>query len=154
MKRPRKIEPVPSRCPVRVIPLLRAEATPAHQSDAAVERVAASEVKVLETQVEKVDTRKADAEARADKKRVAERKARKSRQQMDARLRVQPRSSELGIMAFTEEPRQLSFFGNQSGRTECRPVLLHGRSSLLTGRSTGGSTILDDQLTFQDSTNV
>jgi hypothetical protein len=98
--------------PVRVIPLTTAEAAPVTQSVAAVQPVPAPEVKVPEKQVEKVDTRKAEAEERAHKKRVAELKARKARQQMEARLRVQPRSSEPNVMAFSDEPRQVSFFGN------------------------------------------
>ena len=95
--------------PVRVIPLTTAEAAP--QSVAALEPVAAPEVKVSEKQVEKLETRKAEPEERAHKKRLAERKARKARQQVEARLRAQPRP-EPGVMAFSEEPRQVSFFGN------------------------------------------
>src|SRR4051795_13731532 len=66
--------------PVRVILPTTAEAAPAPQPVAAVEPAPAPEIKSPEQQVEKVDTRKADAEERVYRKRVAERKARKVRQ--------------------------------------------------------------------------
>jgi hypothetical protein len=97
--------------PVRVIPITRAEAAPALQPLAAVEPVPSPERKVSERQVEKADVGKAEAEERGHKKRVAERKARKAREQMETRLRVQPRPDP-SLMAFSDEPRQISFFGN------------------------------------------
>lgn len=96
--------------PVRVIPLTTAEAPPAPRSVATVEPVAAAEVKVPEKH-ETVDTRKAGTEERAHKRQLAERKARRARQQTEAKLRLQPRH-EPSVMAFSEEPRQVSLFGN------------------------------------------
>jgi hypothetical protein len=102
--------------PVRVILPTTAEAAEAPQAPQQAAAVpvqsAPPEVKVPEKQVEKVDTRKTEAEERARKKRYAERKARKiARQQMDAKQQVEQRQP--GIMAFGgDQPRTVGFFGN------------------------------------------
>lgn len=100
--------------PVRVILPTTAEAAEAPQAPQQTATVpvqpAPPEVKVPEKQVEKVDTRKAEAEERARKKRYAERKARKIAKQMEAKQQVEQRP---GIMAFDgDQPRTVGFFGN------------------------------------------
>ena len=69
----------------------------------------------VEKQVEKPDTRRAEAEQRERRRRSAERKAKKlatvrARQQLEP----QTRERELGIMAFggNEQPRMIGFLGN------------------------------------------
>ena len=74
-------------------------------------------VKGSEKQVEKVNTRRTEAEDRARKKRYAERKARKiaaTKQQMEAKQQIEQRASQPGILAFggDEQPRSGGFFGN------------------------------------------
>src|SRR5215207_2020157 len=106
--------------PVRVILPTTAEAAEAPQPRAAVSQlVPAPEIKVPEKQVEKVDTRKTEAEEPERKKRSDERKARKiaagrAKRQMEAKQQLeQQHAPPAGIMAFDgDAPRQVSLFGN------------------------------------------
>jgi hypothetical protein len=106
--------------PVRVILPTTAEAAEAPQPPAAVSQpVPDPEIKAEEKQVEKVDTRRAQADQRERKKHAEERKARKiaaarAKRQMDAKQQVeQQRSPQPGIMAFDRDaPRQVSLFAN------------------------------------------
>jgi len=105
---------------VRVILPTTAEAAEAPQPRAAVSQlVPAPEIKVPEKQVEKVDTRKTEAEEPERKKRSDERKARKiaagrAKRQMEAKQQLeQQHAPPAGIMAFDgDAPRQVSLFGN------------------------------------------
>jgi hypothetical protein len=103
---------------VRVILPTTAEAAQPPQPSAAspVQTVPPSEAKVPEKQVEKVDTRKAEAEERERKKRYAERKARRTaraKQQLEAKRQIDQAIPQPGIMAFGgDEPRPVGFFGN------------------------------------------
>jgi hypothetical protein len=111
--------------PVRVILPTPAEASQAPQPSTAVPvqsvptAESTADAKVPEKQVEKVDTRKAEAEERERKKRYAERKAReiaaaRAKQQIEAKQQVeQARAPQPGIMAFGgDEPRPVGLFGN------------------------------------------
>ena len=106
--------------PVRVILPTTAEAAEAPQPRAAVSQpVPSPEIKAEEKQVEKVDTRRAEADQRERKKHAEERKARKiaaarAKRQMDAKQQVeQQRSPQPGIMAFDgDAPRQVTLFAN------------------------------------------
>jgi hypothetical protein len=76
-------------------------------------------IKVAETQTEKVNARKAEAEDHERKKRYAERKARKmamrAKRQMEAKRQIAltTRAPQPGIMAFGgDEPRPAGLFGN------------------------------------------
>jgi hypothetical protein len=102
---------------VRVILPTTAEAAEAPQRPAAVPvqaAVADPVVKVPEKQIEKVDTRKAEAEDHERKKRKARRMAMRAERQMEARRQIaQKRAPEPGIMAFGgDEMRPAGLFGN------------------------------------------
>ena len=123
--------------PARVVLPTTAEAAPTPEPAALPPEPASVEVIAPEQQVEKVDlkkpeavdTKKADAEERARKKRYAERKARKiaAKQKMDTKHQIEPkqqleatpetepaRAPQPAMMAYgwEDQPRQISFFGN------------------------------------------
>jgi type IV secretory pathway VirB10-like protein len=106
--------------PVRVIlPTTTEAAEVPHPRASASQPVPNPEIKAVEKQVEKVDTRRAEVDQRERKKHSEERKARKiaaarSKRQMDAKQQLeQQRSPQPGIMAFDgDAPRQVSLFAN------------------------------------------
>ena len=102
--------------PIRVILPTTAEAALAPQPIAVpVPMVLAPEIKVAPKQIEKVDTKRIEAEESARKKRYAERIARRNavaRQQMETRQQV-ARVSQPGVLAFNgDDTRAGGFFGN------------------------------------------
>lgn len=91
------------RAPEPAIPEPKSQVQPAHETQAA----------AVPAQVEKTDAKKAERESRAQRKRIAERKARKIAAERARRMEAQQPQQTPGILAFGgDQSRAGGFFGN------------------------------------------